>query len=65
MIPSGYDLGEGTEKTERMLMDSLLKLQKHEGMPDTVDSVSGQILRGHLVEESRKEEMKYFAAMNV
>ena len=66
MAPSGYGLGAtNDEATSYMLLESLLKLQKHEGLPDTVDSVSGQILPGHLVEESRREEMKYFEAMNV
>ena len=38
-------------------MESLLKLQKHDGLPDMVDSASGQILKGHLVGEARQEEM--------
>ena len=46
-------------------MESLLKLQKHDGLPDTVDSASGQILKGHLVGEARREEMEYFFGMNV
>ena len=66
MAPSGCDLGTtGDETTERMLVENLLKLQKHEGLLDMVNSVSGQILRGHLVEESCREERKYFPGMNV
>ena len=50
---------------ERMLVESLLKLQKHDGLPDIVDSASGQVLKGHLVGKARQEEMEYFFGMNV
>ena len=48
-----------------MLIESLLKLQKHDGLPDIVDSASGQVLKGHLVGKARQEEMEYFSGMNV
>ena len=48
-----------------MLVESLLKLQKHDGLPDMVDSASGKIPKGHLVGKARQEEMEYFFGMNV
>ena len=48
-----------------MLVESLLRLQKHDGLPDIVDSASGQVLKGHLVGKARQEEMEYFFGMNV
>ena len=57
MAPLGHGLGATDEDSVGcMLVEALLKLQKNEGMPDTVDSVSGQILRGPLVEESRRDD---------
>ena len=64
--PSGFHLGTVEEEAaERMLVESLLKLQKHDGLPDVVDSASGQVLKGHLVGKARQEEMEYFFCMNV
>ena len=64
--PSGFHLGAVEEEAaECMLVESLLKLQKHDGLPDIVDSASGQILKGHLVGKARQEEMEYFCGMNV
>ena len=65
--PSGLcHLGTFEEEAlECMLVESLLKLQKHDGPPDIVDSTSGQVLKGHLVGKARQEEMEYFFGMKV
>lgn len=47
-----------------MLLD-LVSMQSHSGMQDIVDSSTGQILRGHLVQGGRSEEIVYLKNKDV